>query len=235
MPLSRVLEPEVMDTREEAADYDSMDHSHVNKVFADDLLAFVRKNTNWLADDAEGGADVEILDLGTGTARIPVEICRRHSACRIVAVDLSVHMLDLARYNVEAAGFARRILLAHVDAKQSPFAAKRFPIVISNSIVHHIPAPSLVFAEANRAVAPGGVIFLRDLLRPDSKGEIDRLVAQYAGNENDHQQAMFAASLAAALTLDEVRACVAEHGYPADSVQATSDRHWTWATVAPAN
>ena len=42
MALKRVLEPEVMDTPEEARDYDGMDHSEVNQLFVDDLLAFVK-------------------------------------------------------------------------------------------------------------------------------------------------------------------------------------------------
>ena len=37
--LDRILEPEVMDTAEEARDYDSMDHSTVNDLFASDFLA----------------------------------------------------------------------------------------------------------------------------------------------------------------------------------------------------
>ena len=39
MPLRRVLEPEVMDSPEEAGDYDSMDHGDVNRLFVSDLLA----------------------------------------------------------------------------------------------------------------------------------------------------------------------------------------------------
>ena len=31
--LSRVLEPEVMDSPEEASDYDAMDHAEVNRLF----------------------------------------------------------------------------------------------------------------------------------------------------------------------------------------------------------
>ncbi len=38
MPLSRNLEVEVMDTAAEAEDYNSMDHSEVNALFAQDLL-----------------------------------------------------------------------------------------------------------------------------------------------------------------------------------------------------
>ncbi len=37
--LSRVLEPEVMDTPEQASAYDAMDHSEVNRRFVDDVLA----------------------------------------------------------------------------------------------------------------------------------------------------------------------------------------------------
>ena len=221
MPLTRVLEPEVMDTPEEARDYDAMDHGHVNRVFVDDLLATG-------ADLSQG----EILDLGTGTALIPIELCRRHEDCRVMAVDLSIHMLELARYNVEAAGVAPRIQLAHIDAKRLPFADGRFKVVMSNSIVHHIPEPFGVLQEAVRILAPGGLIFFRDLLRPETMAEVDQLVATYAGNENEHSQQMFRDSLRAALTLDDVRALVAQFGFSADTVQATSDRHWTWIAAA---
>ena len=37
--LARVLEPEVMDSTDEARDYDAMDHGEVNRRFVDDLLA----------------------------------------------------------------------------------------------------------------------------------------------------------------------------------------------------
>jgi hypothetical protein len=37
--LSRVLEPEAMDTPAEARAYDAMDHSEVNRRFVDDVLA----------------------------------------------------------------------------------------------------------------------------------------------------------------------------------------------------
>ena len=39
MSLERVLEPEVMESHQEAVDYDAMDHSEVNRIFVDDLLA----------------------------------------------------------------------------------------------------------------------------------------------------------------------------------------------------
>src|SRR5436853_509557 len=123
--LKRVLEPEVMDSAYDAADYDAMDHHQVNRVFVSDLLA------------AEPGPG-EILDLGTGTAQIPIELCRQAPAARILAVDLAQTMLDLARRNVAAARLMDQIQLERIDAKRLPYASGRFATVMSNSIVHHI-------------------------------------------------------------------------------------------------
>ena len=44
---------------------------------------------------------------------------------------------------------------------------------------------------------------------------------------------MFDDSLRAALSLSEVRAMVSSLGFEAETVQATSDRHWTWIAIKP--
>lgn len=216
--LERVLEPEVMDSCDEAQDYDRMDHSQVNALFAADFLA-------------AGFAGSDILDLGTGTAQIPVEICRLHSGCRILAADAAVNMLEIARYNLASAGMSERIQLAQADAKQLPWRDGMFDAVVSNSIVHHIPDPVPVISEAVRVTRAGGRLFFRDLLRPDSQSELDRLVGLYAGRESAHARKMFADSLHAALTLEEIQAIVAAAGFSPQSAARTSDRHWTWTAL----
>ena len=213
--LHRVLEPEVMDSADEAHDYDAMDHSAVNQLFVADFLA------RWQGDGV-------VLDVGTGTAQIPLELCRRHPAVRVVGIDLASHMLRVGAGNVHRAGLAARVQLQLRDAKQLPDADASYDAVISNSIVHHIPAPFPVLAEMLRVLKPGGVLFVRDLLRPQHDAALRGFVQQYAADANAHQRKMFADSLHAALTLDEVRALATRLGHAADSVQATSDRHWTW-------
>ncbi len=213
--MQRVLEPEVMDSAAEANDYDAMDHAQVNRVFVADFL------THWHGSGP-------ILDVGTGTARIPIELCRQHPSAQIVAIDLAEHMLAVARANVQKARLAACIRLERIDAKTLPFADSHFAAVISNSIVHHIPEPGAVLAEIARVLRPEGTIFIRDLLRPDGEPELQRLVQLYAGDANEHQQKMFADSLHAALTLAEIRSQVAELGFEPESVRQTSDRHWTW-------
>ena len=60
--IERVLEPEVMDDPKESLQYDEMDHLQVNQRFVDDMQKFA---------PVEG----RVLDIGTGTARIPILLC----------------------------------------------------------------------------------------------------------------------------------------------------------------
>ncbi len=219
--IPRILEPEVMDTAREAADYDAMDHAEVNRRFVQEFL-----------DAANRGPETaleHVLDVGTGTAQIPVALCRRHPDCRITAIDLSREMLKLGERNVAGAGFSERVRVEYVDAKRLPYADGQFDAVISNSIIHHIPAPGTVLGEMKRVLRPGGLLFVRDLSRPADESTLHQLVQTYAGGENAHQQQMFRDSLHAALTLEEVRELLAEQDLPADWVGQTSDRHWTIA------
>src|SRR6478672_1386364 len=117
MPLERILEPEVMDSAEEAADYDAMDHGEVNRRFVDDLLTAI---------GAQPEAMLDVLDLGTGTALVPIELCKKFSDCRVMAADAAVSMLEVARYNVEVNSLIEQIQLAHVDAKKLPFSDSMF-------------------------------------------------------------------------------------------------------------
>jgi ubiquinone/menaquinone biosynthesis C-methylase UbiE len=221
--LPRILEPEVMDSAAEAVDYDQMDHSQVNRLFADDFLVLC-------PIAGSSGPEWQVLDVGTGTAQIPIEIGRRRSDLKITAVDLAAHMLQLAQRNVIRDGLTGTIKLEQVDAKSLPYAAGVFDAVISNSIIHHIPDPRDVFREMARVLRPDGILFVRDLLRPTDVASLDQLVATYAGDANDHQRQMFRESLHAALTLDEARELLRDAGLPVAWASQTSDRHWTIAT-----
>ena len=220
--LKRVLEPEVMDAPGDADEYDAMDHGEVNDRFVADLLAA------WSTRCRRGQEVVRVFDSGAGTAQIPIALCRAWPAARVVAIDLADGMLSLAQRNVAAAGLAAAIELQKVDAKQLPLADGVFDVVMSNSIVHHLAEPRGALAEMVRVAAPGGLLFVRDLLRPPDQATVDRLVARYAATAPARGQQLFRDSLHAALSLAEIGALVQTLGFRSASVQATSDRHWTW-------
>ncbi len=218
--LERILEPEVMDDPDESHAYDAMDHTAVNRQFVEDFLAV-------------GPAGNDLLDLGTGTARIPIELCARHSECRIMASDAAVSMLEIARVNVALEGLDARVQLHQGDAKSLGFEDDMFDCVISNSLLHHLPQPEQAIAEMIRVCRPGGTLFVRDLMRPSSTEEVERLVATYAGEETEACQQLFRQSLIAALTLNELVAVIEKHGFAPETVRANSDRHLTWSATKP--
>ncbi len=220
--LPRILEAEAMDSQEEAVDYDHMDHSAVNRLFANDFLALAPSRL-------PGAATCRVLDVGTGTAQIPIELAPRRNDLRITAIDLAGHMLQVAQRNVIQAGLTPQIKLEQVDAKALPYADAMFDAVVSNSIIHHLPDPRIAFREMVRVLRKGGALFVRDLLRPPDRETLERLVGTYAGEANEHQRQMFGDSLHAALSLDEVRGLLADVDLPRDWARQTSDRHWTIA------
>lgn len=219
--LDRVLEPEVMNTQAEAIDYNQMDHSQVNRGFVDDFLTALAhatepQNHTW-----------RVFDAGTGTALIPIELMRRGFRAVVTASDLADQMLVIAKQNVVAHGLDDSIELVLRDCKHLPDADGHFDAVMSNSIVHHIPEPRRVIEELWRVLKPGGLFFIRDLMRPRDVETLEHLVETYAGDANEHQQQMFRESLHAALAVSEVQTILNDLGIPGDIVRATSDRHWT--------
>jgi ubiquinone/menaquinone biosynthesis C-methylase UbiE len=220
-----------MDTPAEAIDYDSMDHSDVNRIFVDDLLEAAQ--TAGFDDLLESGEPLKVLDVGTGTAQIPIQLCCRPVNCDIWAIDLAAEMLLLAAENVRNAALDGRILLEREDAKALNYSDVEFDWVISNSIVHHIPDPELSMREMLRVLRPGGLLFVRDLLRPASDTEVESIVRTYAGLDNERQQQLFRQSLHAALRVEEVRELLMSQGWSGETVFRNSDRHWTIAGAKP--
>lgn len=229
MALQRILEPEVMDSEQDAREYDDMTNSGANTMFVDDLLEFARS----VYEDEDGDQEFElgdVLDLGTGTALIPVELCKRHEGCRVMAVDLAATMLDLAVYNLEANSLTQRVTLTQADAKNLGLEDSMFDVAISNSLIHHLAEPLGSLEQMSRVTSEGGILFVRDLMRPDDLETLEGLVETYMAQDTEYCRKLYGDSLHASLTLDEMRTLVSSLGFDPQSVQATSDRHWTWAT-----
>ncbi len=213
--ISRRLEPEVMDDPSEAEAYDRMDHTEVNRVFVDDLVAACT-------------IGARVIDLGTGTAQIPVELCERIDHVLVMACDAAVSMLEIAKLNVAVAGMEHRIQLQMADAKALGFEDEAFDAVCANSLLHHMADPTMAIHEMVRVTAPDGWIFVRDLARPESEAGVEDLVERYAGEESEYCQQLFRQSLQAALTVEEMQQMVDHWGCPPSTVVMSSDRHWTW-------
>jgi ubiquinone/menaquinone biosynthesis C-methylase UbiE len=212
--LERILEPEVMDTWEDAVEYDAMDFTEVNTAFAQRTLELAPPSGL-------------LLDGGTGTARIPILIINQNPELKIIGTDLSANMLKLGEGNVIDAGLTAYISLVFVDATKLKHPDNHFDMVISNSLIHHLPDPLSFLKEVNRVIKPNAGILIRDLIRPANQGILASHVAKYTADCNDRQRKLFEDSLRAAFTLKEIEILLAESGIHGASVVQSSDRHWS--------
>jgi len=202
-----------MDTWEEAVEYDVMDFTEVNTAFAQRAIEL-------------GPPSGLLLDAGTGTARIPILICQQCPRWQAIAIDLSENMLLVGAENVEQAGLQSQIRLEWVDVKQLPYP-KQFDMVISNSLIHHLPDPLPFFLGLQRVLKPHSAILFRDLIRPSATAALNALVAGIGAAYSERQKQLFHDSLQAALTLNEVEVLLQQAGLEGVTVYQSSDRHWT--------
>ena len=215
MPLPRVLEPEVMSGADEAVEYDEMDFSATDQLFAERA-----------AELATAAAATWIADLGSGNAKIPLAMrALLPAAAHVCAVEMSTEMLAVAARNRAREGVKLHLVAA--DAKHVPFASQSVGMITSNSLIHHIPDPRVVFHEIARIVRPGAPILIRDLVRPESEKALDQLVEAHAAPWSPLQRTLFADSLHAALTLEEVRQMLDQCGLTDVKVAQITDRHWS--------
>jgi ubiquinone/menaquinone biosynthesis C-methylase UbiE len=213
--MERILEPEVMDSLTEAIEYDAMDFTEVNTDFALKAIA--------LGPPEQG----IVLDAGTGPGRIPVIISQMRSQWQIIAIDAAQSMLEVAAQHVQQANLQSSISLELVDAKSLPYEDGHFDMIISNSLVHHLPDPLPFFKELKRVVKSNGGILIRDLFRPANAEIMNALVDSIGEEYDEYQKKLFRDSLNAALTLDEVNQLIFQVDLQQVKVYQSSDRHWT--------
>ena len=212
--IPRVLEPEVMDTWEDAIEYDNMDFTDVNTAFVDRAIELAPQSGR-------------ILDAGTGTGRIPILILKRRSDFEVIAIDLSENMLKVGQQNVRRARMEEKIGFRLLDAKKMPLPDSSFEMVISNSLVHHLPDPLPFFVEIRRVITAHGGLLIRDLIRPQTRSDVEALVEKYAGDCDERQKGLFRDSLCASLTIEEVEQFVKQSELRGITVSRSSDRHWS--------
>ncbi|HZY03549.1 MAG TPA: methyltransferase domain-containing protein [Anaeromyxobacteraceae bacterium] len=105
------------------------------------------------------------LEPGPGVGYFTLELARLVGAGgRVVAVDVQPRMLASLRHRAERAGLAARIetRLARSDSLGVEGLAGRVDFVLAFAVVHELPDAGRFFAEARRALRPGGRLFLAE-------------------------------------------------------------------------
>ena len=100
-----------------------------------------------------------VLDFGTGTGRMLSLFAPRAEEAE--GIDLSHHMLTVARANLEREGVnGARVRQGNVTAV--PFESNSADLVIIHQVLHYMDAPNRAITEASRVLRPGGQLLIVD-------------------------------------------------------------------------
>lgn len=120
----------------------------------------LRKPETKIANDVAAKiAQGVILDLGSGTGYLAIEIARMVPGLQVYGIDLSRQMVKIARRHARGIDNARFVL---GNAARLPFTDGSMDLVASTAAFHHWKAPRLVFEECYRVLKAGGEAWIYD-------------------------------------------------------------------------
>lgn len=194
--MNRVTEPELMTDEEQARAYALADFEEPHEAFVSD---FKRVFTG-----RDPGSYV--LDLGCGPGDVSIRFARAFPNCEVHGIDGSETMLRFGVVLLDRApGARRRVRLVRGMLPDAKPPRETYDAVISNSLLHHLPDPSVLWRSVRRFAKSGGTVFVKDLTRPKSESQAREMTKQYVGKEPDILKEDFYNSLLASFEPDEIR------------------------------
>lgn len=103
------------------------------------------------------GANGEILVVGVGTG---LELGLLPKSVRVVGIDLSSQMLDIARERVARKGLRQIKALQVMDAAALEYPEARFDVALAPYVMSVVPSPAKALDEMWRVLRPGGEIVI---------------------------------------------------------------------------
>ena len=210
----RIPEPELMDDPEHARAYANADFSEPHQ-------AFIERFSRCFPDHRPQ----RVLDLGCGAADITIRFARAFPECVLHGVDGAPAMLSHARTALARAKLEDRICLTEARLPEDRLPRRAFDTLISNSLLHHLSDPLVLWQAVRCYAAPNAAVFIMDLRRPDTRVQAGRLVDEYAGDEPEILQRDFLQSLLAAYRPEEVSAQLEHAGINGFHAAPVGDRH----------
>lgn len=223
--MERICEPELMDDPEQARVYAEADFAASDAALVERIITLA----------APQGLGSRVVDLGCGPGNISWRLAERCPASELIGLDGAATMLAIAEQRRAAA--PERWPLLRFRCLSLPLAeadwdglAGSCSAIVSNSLLHHLHDPALLWSAVQRLAAPGALVHIHDLRRPEDPAALEALVQRHASDCDPLLRRDYAASLRAAFRLEEVQeqlrlAGLATAGRTGLRVEAREDRY----------
>ncbi len=130
---------------------------------AEEFHTFGRAATVALAEAASITSDDRVIDVGSGLGG-PARYLARARHCRVVGVDLTQELCDVAADLTRRVGLSDRVEIHQGDALALPFPDGSFDVAWTQHVSMNIADKVGFFAEMRRVLRPGGRLAFFDLL-----------------------------------------------------------------------
>lgn len=223
--MDRIPEAELMDDPEQALAYAQADFAASDRTLVDTVLTALEE-----AGERPGAA----VDLGCGPGNISFPLAAALAHSSVLAIDGAAAMLAIARQRQVSGGQAcsrlhfhqARLPLVAADLDPLPPELRPpFPLLVSNSLLHHLGDPAVLWSSLKALGAPGALVVLRDLRRPVSPWQLEQLVERHGLDLPPLVRRDFALSLAAAFEPAEVESQLAAAGLKGLAVRERGELH----------
>lgn len=117
-----------------------------------------------------------VLDAGCGFGTLAIEVAKAFPGTKVVGIDISRPMLDIALSEARDAGLGERVTFETRNITSLGYEDGTFDAVISVNVLHHVEPPERMLAEIDRVLRPGGILIIKDLRR-SWLGHLDHVIA----------------------------------------------------------
>jgi SAM-dependent methyltransferase len=131
-----------------------------------------------LAGRSNGRGDPSLLDVGSGTGTLAIEALRRWPLLRVIGIDPSAGMLEVARREADAAlaaTVAGRFETEVAPADELPFDDGSIDLAVSSFVLQLVDNRAAALREVRRVLAPGAIFAWVSWLTSDRAYEPDRV------------------------------------------------------------
>lgn len=214
--MERIREPELMDDEAQALAYAQADFNDPHN----DYITLFKQTF--------GERDISgyVLDLGCGPGDITFRFAHEFPDCVVHGLDGSMAMLTHGLQKLESEpDLKERVEFFHGLVPGAALPRDRYEIIISNSLLHHLQKPLVMWQEITRLAAPASRVFIMDLRRPQSQALARKFVDKYTGTEPEILRRDFYNSLLASFKVEEIRKQLGKAGLDHFEVKEVGDRH----------